>query len=69
MYQLIIGKRKPRFHTTLAQCIAQHDLARDLSGKGASAWPPCSVITPDLRVLTVSYNGRVWDKNGVEVLS
>lgn len=44
-----------------------HNSMREKSGEGASTWPRSTISNGAVK-MRISYNGRVWDKNGVEII-
>lgn len=63
---LRIGSRHKAVYGSLKDARDAHNCLRDASGKGASSWPQ-STITHGRVKMCVSYNGRVWGKNGSEI--
>lgn len=59
MITLYIGRQRST-HASLEEAVAHHNARRDESGKGASTWPRCYVLTEDNTLYEVSYNGRTW---------
>lgn len=53
--------------STLAEAIGCWESARDQHGWGASEAPRCTA-TIDGVTLRISYNGRAWRADGVEVM-
>lgn len=51
--------------STLAGISAAYRELRDLSGEGYSTFPLADVIRDGKPVAVISYNGRVWEHNGV----